>query len=463
MYLEFFGLKEKPFSLTPDPHFFFESETHKIALEQALYAIHQSEGFIVITGAIGTGKTTLCRVLHERIDRKAYTAVILNPFLSEEELMETVLQEFGIMEKGAQRPSRKEMLDRLNEFLMGTHKAGYGALLIIDEAQNLPMPTLEQIRILSNLETDKEKLLQIILLGQMGLLRLLKSQELQQLDQRVSVRCQINPLKKDEVLRYIEYRLMVAGSSGRISFRPEAVGLIYEYSLGIPRVINLISDRALLAAYSVQTSRIDKKLVQKAIEDLKLERPEGTKKEIAALTPKVGPAQGPAKIRLPFIVGGIVVIAGALGFLIFDNIRTKGVRTDTERRYRQETRSWQLEKSRLDGEVKDLREKIKTLPAGPPMSSPVAVPEDLKESFTILLGTFKSRNIALEKGAALKGLGYKAYVIGLGGNPPEGQYRLALGSFKEKEEAENVLAKLNDRSELAEARVTAFSDALKVD
>ena len=485
MYLEFFGLKEKPFSLTPDPKFFFQSETHKANLEQALYGIMHREGFIVVTGAIGAGKTTLCRTIYDKLDRKTHTAMILNPFLSEDELLETVLHEFGILEKGGQRLSKKEMLDKLNEFLLNTLKGGENAILIIDEAQNLPMPALEQIRILSNLETDKEKLLQIILVGQLGLLRLLNSPELQQLDQRIPVKCQINPLKKEEVQRYIEYRITVAGSSGEVAFAPDALDLIYEYSLGIPRVINLICDRSLLGAYTQQTTKINKALVLKAVENLKLEKPVMSKQKMAELTSGVPPAAtasatpgGPSKfssskVRLPFIIGGSVVVLTAFGFLIFVLIQGKGIRATLERQnqqHQQEASSLRRERARLEGErsrlekeMADLKEQVETLRTRPSATSPVAVSEELKDSFTIFLGVFKDKDSAVEKGASLKELGYKAYVVGLSGTSPEKQYRLVLGSFKEKEEAEKVLARLHNRAELMDARVMAFSEISRVD
>ncbi|HHT9120734.1 MAG TPA: AAA family ATPase [Candidatus Hypogeohydataceae bacterium YC41] len=462
MYLEFFGLKEKPFSLTPDPKFFFQSETHKTNLEQAVYGIRQREGFIVVTGAIGTGKTTLCRAIHEKMDRKVHTAVVLNPFLSEEELLESILLEFGVLQKGGQRPSKKEMLDRLNEFLLNTLKEGENALLIIDEAQNLPMPALEQIRIVSNLETDKEKLLQIILVGQLGLLRLLKSPELQQLDQRISVKCQINPLKKEEVQRYIEYRLTVAGSSGGIAFAPEALDLIYEYSLGIPRVINLICDRSLLGAYTLKTTNVNKALVQKAVEQLKLEKPGVTKRKVADLTTSAASGMSFSKIRLPFVIGGITVITGALAFLIFDNVRSKTVKTKLERQYSQEARTWQIEKARMDEQLASLEERVEAVSARSSVTGSLAVPEDLKDSFTIFLGTFKDKDSAIQKSTNLRSLGYRVYLISLNGTLPGKQYHLVLGSFKERKEAEDVLVKLHERSELSEARVVPFSETLTV-
>ncbi|MGR3295629.1 MAG: ExeA family protein, partial [Candidatus Bathyanammoxibius sp.] len=230
MYLEFFGLKEKPFSLTPDPKYFFMSETHKTNLDLSLYGIKTREGFIVITGAIGTGKTTLCRMILEKMDRKTHSALILNPFISEDELLESILHDFGITVKDTAKRTKQEMINQLNEFLLNALKEGENAILIIDEAQNLPTPVLEQIRILSNLETEKEKLLQIILVGQLGLMRLLESPQLKQLDQRISVKCQLSPLKKEEIQKYIEHRLMVAGSKGQINFTPKALALIQEYS-----------------------------------------------------------------------------------------------------------------------------------------------------------------------------------------------------------------------------------------
>ena len=476
MYLEYFGLKEKPFSLTPDPKFFFQSETHKANLEQALYGIQHREGFIVVTGAIGTGKTTLCRTIHEKLDRKTHTAMILNPFLSEDELLETILHEFGVLEKGGQRLSKKEMLDKLNEFLLNTLKEGENAILMIDEAQNLPMPALEQIRILSNLETNKEKLLQIILVGQLGLLRLLSSPELQQLDQRISVKCQINPLKKEEVQRYIEYRLTVAGSSGEVAFAPDALDLIYEYSLGIPRVINLICDRSLLGAYTQQTTKVNKGLVLKAVENLKLEKPAAPKQKVAemtssSVTPSAAPGitsrLSPSRVRLSLIIGGIIVIIGVLGgFLAFVIVQGKGIKANLLRQHQQhqqEVKAWQREKTRLDKEMVGLKEQVETLRARASATSPVAVPEELKDSFTIFLGTFKDKDSAVQKGTGLREFGYKAYVIGLSGASMEKQYRLVLGSFKEKEEAEKVLTKLHHRAELAEARVIAFSEVPGVD
>ena len=197
MYESYYGFVEKPFSLTPDPKFLYRSPSHAGAFELLQYAIRRREGFVVITGDIGTGKTTLCRALLEQIDRTTFTALVLNPFLSEEDLLKRILQDFGVVTReevksGAfSRASKQELIDTLYDFLLGLVPLKASAVLIIDEAQNLPLSVLEQIRILSNLETDKEKLLQIILVGQLNLQSLLRAPELRQLDQRVSIRYQL--------------------------------------------------------------------------------------------------------------------------------------------------------------------------------------------------------------------------------------------------------------------------------
>jgi type II secretory pathway predicted ATPase ExeA len=260
MYERSFGLKEKPFSLTPDPHFLFLSSNHRGALDHLLYGIKRREGFLVITGDIGTGKTTICRALLDRLQAEVRTALILNPMLKEEEeLLAAVLQDFGLVPPlGA---SCKELADRLNFFLLEWARQGWRGVLIIDEAQNLSSRLLEQIRVLSNLETDKEKLLQIILVGQRELQDKLASAELRQLNQRISIRYHLGPLSREETARYIEHRLTVAGASGGIEFTSGTYRAIYRFSRGIPRLINLIADRALLSAYVAGSSRITKAMV----------------------------------------------------------------------------------------------------------------------------------------------------------------------------------------------------------
>src|SRR5512137_514190 len=226
MYEDFFGFAEKPFSLTPDPKYLYRSESHANAFELLQYAIRRREGFVVVTGDIGTGKTTLCRALLEQIDRRTFSALVLNPFLSEEDLLRLILQDFGVASREEVKAgrlngvSKQELIDTLYDFLLGLLPLHASAVLIIDEAQNLPLQVLEQLRILSNLETDKEKLLQIIMVGQLNLQSLLRSPKLRQLDQRVSIRYQLNPLTRDEVATYIAHRIQAAG-------RPQPTSLSY--------------------------------------------------------------------------------------------------------------------------------------------------------------------------------------------------------------------------------------------
>jgi type II secretory pathway predicted ATPase ExeA len=277
MYEEYYGFSEKPFSLTPDPKFLYRSESHANAFDLLQYAIRRREGFIVVTGDIGTGKTTLCRALLEEVDRTTFTALVLNPFMSEEDLLKRVLQDFGVISreevKAGRLPgvSKQELVDTLYDFLLGLVPLNASAVLIIDEAQDLPRPLLEQIRILSNLETDKEKLLQIILVGQLNLQEVLRSPELRQLDQRVSIRYELKPLDLEGVAAYVTHRLRIAGGSASVSFAPRALERVHRLSGGIPRVINLICDRALLAGFSMHEKRITPEMVSHAARSLDLE------------------------------------------------------------------------------------------------------------------------------------------------------------------------------------------------
>src|SRR5438874_366202 len=219
MYEQYYGFSEKPFSLTPDPRYLYRGESHGSAFDLLQYAIARREGFVVVTGDIGTGKTTLCRALLEQIDRTTFTALVLNPFLSEEDLLKRILQDFGVISREEVKAGRlagvtkQELIDALYDFLLALIPLKAGAVLIIDEAQNLPLTVIEQIRILSNLETDKEKLLQIILVGQLNLQTLLRAPEMRQLDQRISIRYELKPLDADAVAAYVSHRLAHAGGS----------------------------------------------------------------------------------------------------------------------------------------------------------------------------------------------------------------------------------------------------------
>jgi type II secretory pathway predicted ATPase ExeA len=272
MYEPFYGLTDKPFSLTPNPRFVFYSQQYREAEGQLLYGINNREGFMVVTGQPGTGKTTLCRDLIEKLDReKSQSALIFNPFLNGVEMLAALLSEFGVNASAA--GTRKELLDRLNQFLLAQLALGKSCVAIFDEAQHLSPEFLEQIRVLSNLETDQEKLIQIVLVGQPELLERIRTSQMSQLDQRVSIRCTLNDLDEQETDRYIHHRLNVAGARGQIRFNPRAINAIYRASHGVPRLINLICDRALLAGYAAQTRDIGLEEVNRAIIALRGEEP----------------------------------------------------------------------------------------------------------------------------------------------------------------------------------------------
>jgi general secretion pathway protein A len=265
MYKDFYGLREYPFNMTPDPQFLFLSHNHRIALDVLRFGIEQRKGFLVITGEIGAGKTTVCRALLRSLEANTKTALLLNPSLSDSQILRAICDEFRLQPA---KTTKKDLYDTINAFLIRELAANHNVALIVDEAQNLRPRALEQIRLLSNLETEKEKLLQIILVGQPELGRLLMRDDLEQLKQRIALRHHIPPLAWEEVGEYIRHRLEVAGSDGRIHWSDGALLLIRRYSRGVPRLINVICDKALLAGYINETDVIDAGLIQRAIEDL---------------------------------------------------------------------------------------------------------------------------------------------------------------------------------------------------
>lgn len=265
MYLEFLGLREKPFSVTSDPAFLYFSKRHREALSHMIYGIRERKGFIEITGEIGTGKTTLCKALLRQVDANTKTALVLHSNLSELQLLATIVQDFGL---NPARTSRPVLFEQLNKFLIDQALLGNNLVLIVDEAQNLSVRLLEQIRMLSNFETDKDKLIQIVLVGQPQLREKLNTPSLQQLQQRIGVRYHITPLDRDEVHTYIEHRLRVAGSNGGLVWDPEAMDEVFACSNGTPRLINLICDRALLACYVFRVKRVDREMIQRSYQEL---------------------------------------------------------------------------------------------------------------------------------------------------------------------------------------------------
>ncbi|MFZ1981565.1 MAG: AAA family ATPase [Smithella sp.] len=269
MYADYFGLKENPFSLSPEPRYLFLSEQHRDALNCLIYGIKEKKGFVLISGGIGLGKTTICRSLLASMDDSVETALIFNTAISELDLLETILGEYGIVIKN-DAGNKKYYIDALNEFLLGNFAAGKTTVLLIDEAQNLSRGVLEQIRMLSNLETETEKLIQIILIGQPELANTLMLPALRQLNERITVRYDLKPFSPKEVSDYIHHRLAVAQGPGSIKFTARALDLIYVFSEGIPRRINALCDRALLIAYTKNVNKIDRKIIKLAVHDIGL-------------------------------------------------------------------------------------------------------------------------------------------------------------------------------------------------
>jgi len=273
MYLPSFGLREKPFALSPDPRYLFLAESHREALAHLLYGVDQGEGFIAVVGEVGTGKTTLCRTLLQRLGAETEVAFLFNPDLSALELLEAVCRELGLGATGG--GSRRDLLDRINDFLVHNKRAGRRVLLIIDEAQNLPAETLEQVRLLSNLETETSKLIQIVLLGQPELEAKLASRELRQLGQRVSVWWKLAPMQRAEAYEYVRHRLRVAGNPGRSPFSEGALREVHRRAMGVPRVMNILCDRALLTAYAASAREVRAVHVRRAAAELGPGRPHG--------------------------------------------------------------------------------------------------------------------------------------------------------------------------------------------
>lgn len=298
MYLSFYGLREKPFSTTPDPKFLYLTPGHREALAQLLYGVQEHKGFLVLTGKVGTGKTTLLHTLRQRLNGTTAVSFVFNSTLSFDDLLEYMLADFGVAKAGRSRARR---LIALNTFLTERRRVGQNTVLILDEAQNLEPPTLEQVRLLSNFETPTDKLLQILLVGQPELKAKLQRPELFQLKQRIGLRCTIRPLTPEETREYIRSRLRIAGARDVGLFTDRAVGRIAHYAGGIPRLVNILCDHCLLFGYADQTRRIDEEMVDAAIAYLE-----------GGIEPRrrKGSGAGPA---WPAVRGGLGALAMVLG------------------------------------------------------------------------------------------------------------------------------------------------------
>jgi general secretion pathway protein A len=435
MYEDYYGFVQPPFSLTPDPRFLYRSESHDLALQQVWQAIRRKEGFIVLTGDIGTGKTTLCRTLLEQFDETTFTALILNPFLSVEELLREVLLSFGVVSKDALRTgrlstaSKHELVRTLHDFLLSLVPLHGSAVLIIDEAQHLSAEVLEEIRVLSNLETNDQKLLQIVIVGQLNLMDVLRKSELRQLDQRISIRCSLKALTREEVEAYVTHRLWVARGSTAVTFTPKAFDLVHALSGGVPRVINLLCDRSLMVASQRQVSRITEDHVVGAATHLSIDVP---KNKLQGESSDVSIA--PSRWRRPAAVAIVlVVLLGGTAALFGNPFRSFDAGTDPPLP--------RVEQNWLPPQLAPV-----PVPAGLPVVGP---PPFIAGSFSILIGTYDSAMQAQLTERALQEQKLPTYKIDILQPAGDVMRRIFVGRFPTREEAERV------RSELPPALTSA--------
>ena len=404
MYLNFYGLHEKPFNLTPDTKFLYLSKNHQDALNNLIYGIREKEWFMVLTGDIGTGKTTIVRALLERLNEDTSSALVLDPLLEGEELLRSILEDFGIDDSGG---TRKELVGRLNQFLLGELRQGRKTVLIIDEAQHLSDQAMEQIRLLSNLETEKAKLLQIILVGQVELHQKLESSFLRPLNQRISIRYHLLPLSRLDTEKYIRHRLLVAGSNGHIAFSAGALKEIFKQSRGIPRLINLVCERTLLTGYTKQSNYMDKQMVKKGAESLKKQ---GVRSAIHSGSRRV------------LFLGALALLLGCV-FLI--GIQGEG-------RYVRSSESVQGTGKRIPG-----RENV------PEFSHP----------YGIQLSSHRDHKGALMDIHQLRRAGYQAFTI-KADIPGKGiWYWVISGRFKTKGDAQAMIEKMRTLKGFSDARI----------
>ena len=278
VYENYYRFARQPFSLTPDPEFLFKSRSHRAALDQLLRGIRRGDGFFLLSGDVGTGKTTICRSLVEQLGRQVFTALVLNPFVTQDELLRATLLDFGVVSRDESRTgpfawaTKQQLIETLNHFLVSLAQVGATAVVVVDEAQNLSPPLLEGIRLLSNLETDNRKLLQILLVGQPELVTTLEDDGMRQLRQRIARRVELCALTREELEQYVTYRLRIASGDGGGIFNERALDLVYEFSSGVPRMINLICDRSLEVGFAARSPTITEDLVLEAAELLELRR-----------------------------------------------------------------------------------------------------------------------------------------------------------------------------------------------
>jgi general secretion pathway protein A len=435
MYEEYYGFAQPPFSLTPDPRFLYRSESHDVALQQVWQAIRRKEGFIVLTGDIGTGKTTLCRTVLEQFDPTTFTALILNPFLSIEELLGEVLLSFGVTSKEAARSGRlasatkHELIRTLHDFLLSLVPLHGSAVLIIDEAQHLSMEVLEEIRILSNLETNEQKLLQIVLVGQLNLLDALHHAKLRQLNQRISIRCLLKPLNREEVEAYITHRLWVARGSS-VTFAPRALDLVHAISGGVPRIINLICDRALMFGARAQTDKLTDTIILDAAGALDLTVPADVQRRDAIRKASRKATRVAALVLIPLLIA-----SAAYAFYLLGNpLRA-------------------LDPGPLPTAQAATIESTRPAPPAPEALSNLTPPPLADGPFSVLVGTYDQPLVAAAVENSLRIEQLPVYAIDLTDYRGQTTRRLLVGRYTTRAEATTVQQAVSRKLRLPGARV----------
>lgn len=498
-YEPYYGLKEKPFSLSADPRFLFKSPAHAPAFEELLNGIRRREGLITLTGEIGTGKTTLIRSVLQNLDRRTFSAFVPDPFVSREDLLKMLLVDFGVVSiadlkrgslNGASRP---DLSYPLYEFLDSLVPLQAFAVLIIDEAQNLPLHLLEEIRILSDLEA-REKLLQVVLVGQPELRSHLKLPEMRQVDQRVSVRCELMPLGREGVSGYVTYRLGVASDGGaRVEFSDAAIEAIFQGSRGTPRLINLICDRALYRGHAARVGRIEPGFVWDAIADLGLDA-----KTVERAAPSTPAASRIAKkVSLP--IQAVATAAEAAPPPVLPDFEPETEVRRSTPGHIQPNRTWKVLASAavvaiigasggvwyLDAQVGPVDISAITLPAAPkkivPAVPPTALPNEASPSpaairsvtlsavepgegdrFAIQVASFESALRAQRLVEELTGGGYRARSVELDFGPPRGRLiQVLVGGYRTAADAEPDLARMRALPGFADAQLERITSPVQ--
>jgi general secretion pathway protein A len=468
MYEQFYGLREKPFSLTPDPEFVFLGQGFRTALDQLLYGIQRREGFMAVVGDVGTGKTMLCWTLLSKLDRRVRTALILHPFLNQDEILKAILHDFGVLPRGILTPpavaeearpslydpswmeglTRKELVDELNAFLLEAASENAANLLVIDEAQNLSPAALEFLRVLSNMETPKQKLLQIIFVGQVEFEQKLNMPQLRQLNQRVTVRCRLGPMNRDDATRYILHRLVVAGGTRKVSFSAGGLKSIHRFSGGYPRLINIICDRALLAGYSERSRVITRKMVRKAALALR-----GKDMAAPGARWRIGP-----RWAIPVLAAALIVLVALILFLASGNlfVRLFGGTGSAHRR---------LPTAQAADRAEIAVTRARATPASPPPTIMSAgqgghaaqpVPDDPPpspsppggDSYLLQVHSFEARQRAVAAVAELQGKGYPAVRRLVQGRDSVQWHVVYVGPFRDIEEAQVAARALKEHENL---------------